>query len=53
MGVKQRRDEERKRIMMSKKSTQDRAPGQVQGLSKKDQKNRGQGLGQRTKHVEK
>lgn len=51
MNAKTRRDEQRKKEMMSRKSTQDMAPGSVQGLSKKDKKNNGQGIGQRTKHV--
>lgn len=49
MNIKTRRDEERKRIMMSKKSSQDMGPGNYQGLSKKDRKNDGKGIGQRTK----
>lgn len=53
MSIKTRRDEMRKREMMSRKSSQDMAPGSFQGLSKKDKKNNGRGLGQRTKHQEK
>lgn len=52
MNMKTRKDEQRKKEMMSRKSSQDMAPGTVQGLSKKDRKNRGKGLGERTKHEE-
>lgn len=52
MNIKARRDEERKRLMMSKKSSQDMGPGNYQGLSKKDRKNDGKGIGQRTKYKE-
>ena len=51
MNAKTKRDELRKKEMMSKKSTQDMAPGKVQGLSKTERKNSGKGLGERTKHV--
>lgn len=50
MNVKTRKDAARKKTMMSRKSSQDFAPGKYQGLSKKDMKNKGRGLGQRTKH---
>ncbi len=51
MNAKTRREERRKKEMMERRSTQDMAPGSVQGLSKKDRKNRGKGLGERTKHI--
>lgn len=52
MSVKTKKNAARKKAMMSRKSSQDYAPGSYQGLSKKDMKNRGRGLGQRTKHEE-
>jgi len=48
MNMKTRRDEERKKVMMNKKSSQDMRDN-FQGISKKDKKNNGHGLGQRTK----
>jgi len=48
MSIKSRREEERKKIMMNKKSSQDMRDN-FQAISKKDKKNKGYGLGQRTK----